>query len=450
MEVNGTPPDGGARTSGAGKGVAAAGERSAFLWGAGTSAHQVEGGNDRNDWWDWEQKPGTIAGGARSGEACLHRERYAEDLDLARGLGLNAYRFSVEWSRLEPEPGRYDDAVLTHYRAVADACRARGIAPMVTLHHFTNPRWFAALGGWEEHRNLPHFVRFARWIGAGLGDLVDYWITVNEPEVLGFYGYASGVWPPGVADRSRALVVIANLLEAHALASHALRDTDRWDADGDGRATVIGAAKHWVHLDPRRAWHPLDRLAASVQHRVFNVAVARALAGDPIDLSIPGARSVRRRVDALAGSSDFLGVNFYTRWMVTLFGKDPRSAKRGAPVNDLGWEIVPNGLERALEECRAFRLPMIVTESGIADADDRWRPDFIRRSLASLDRVRAGGADVGGYIHWSLMDNFEWADGYRGRFGLYAVDFERPRAPRRPRASAQVYAEEIARRRSHP
>ncbi len=446
MDVNGTPAAGVTQgaTDPATRGAA---HRSPFLWGVGTSAHQVEGGNDRNDWWDWEQRPGAIHGGDRSGAACRHYERYAEDLDLVRGLALNAYRFSVEWSRLEPEPGRYDDAALAHYRAVAEACRARGIAPMVTLHHFTIPRWFAAKGGWERRENLPHFIRFVRWVGAGLGDRVDHWITVNEPEVLGFYGYASGIWPPGVSDRSRALVVIANLLEAHALASHALRETDRVDADGDGRATIIGAAKHWVHLDPRRAWHPLDWLAASVQHRVFNVAVARALAGGPIELSIPGARTVRRRVDALAGSSDFLGVNFYTRWMVSLFGKDPRSARRGAPVNDLGWEIQPEGLGRALEACRAFELPMIVTESGIADAADRWRPDFIRRSLEAIDRARADGADVRGYYHWSLLDNFEWADGYQGRFGLYAVDFEDPMLPRRARPSAGVYAAEVARRR---
>src|SRR5262245_41875283 len=150
-----------------------------FRWGAGTSSHQVEGGNDRNDWWEWEGEPGKILDGSRSGRACLHWERYEEDLDLLKGLGLDAYRFSVEWSRLEPDFGCYDEAALAHYRAVAEACRARGIAPMVTLHHFTNPRWFAALGGWETHANLPHFVRFARRVGAALGDLVDDWVTIN-------------------------------------------------------------------------------------------------------------------------------------------------------------------------------------------------------------------------------------------------------------------------------
>jgi len=418
-----------------------------FLWGAGTSAHQVEGGNDQNDWWDWEMIPGKIRNGDRSGAACLHWDRYEEDLDLLRSLGLDAYRFSIEWSRIEPEPGRYDDGAIDHYRRVLLACRARDLTPMVTLHHFTNPRWFAALGGWEIDRNLPHFARFARLAGERYGDLVDLWITINEPEVLAFYGYDQGVWPPGVKDRSRALHVIGNLLEAHALASVALRETDRVDADGDGAAALIGVAKHWALLEPLRAWFPPDRITASIQHRVFDVAVARALRGDPIDLSILGARPVRRRVDALRGSSDFLGVNYYTRWKVSMFGKEPRRARPGAQVSDLGWEFYPEGLERALTECAAFGMPLVVTENGIADAADRLRPDFIRQSLAALDRARARGVDVRGYFHWSLLDNFEWNDGFQGKFGLCAVDFEKADLPRSPRASARVYAEEIARRR---
>ena len=422
------------------------GNATAFLWGVATSSHQIEGGNDRNDWWDWEQLPGKIRGGARSGSACRGWDRYEEDLDLIRTLGLNAYRFSLEWSRIEPEPGRFDDRAIAHYRAVLEGCRARAITPMVTLHHFTNPRWFAAQGGWEERANLRHFERFARLAGERYGDLVDLWITVNEPEVYGFYGYASGIWPPGVNDRSRALQVIANLLEAHAVAARALRETDRTDADGDGHATWIGAAKHWVLLDPKRPWWPLDRIAASANHAVFNVAVARALAGGPIDLRIPGARPALRDPDVMRGSSDFLGVNYYTRWMVTLFGKDPRTARAGAPVNDLGWENYPEGLERALEETARFGLPLVVTENGIADATDRFRPAFLERSLEALDRARQAGADVRGYFHWSLMDNFEWADGHEGRFGLYEVDFDNPAARRVKRASADRYADLVRHR----
>ena len=383
-----------------------------------------------------------------SGVACLGWERYEEDLDILRSLGLGAYRFSIEWSRIEPEPGRYDEKALDHYRGVLLGCRDRGITPMVTLHHFTNPRWFSALGGWERIGNLQYFVRFARLAGERYGDLVDLWITINEPEVLSLHGYDDGVWPPGVKDRSRALEVIANLLEAHALASAALREADRADADGDGAAALIGVAKHWVLLEPLRPWMPLEHISAAIQHRVFNVAVARALCGDPIDLSIPGARPVRRRVDALRGSSDFLGVNYYTRWMVSIIGKEPRRARPGAVVSDLGWEFYPEGLERALVSCASFGLPLYVTENGIADAADRLRPAFIRESLAALDRARARGADVKGYFHWSLLDNFEWDDGFHGRFGLCAVDFEKQDRPRTPRQSARVFAEEIERRRS--
>ncbi|HXL14710.1 MAG TPA: family 1 glycosylhydrolase, partial [Methylomirabilota bacterium] len=368
--------------------------------------------------------------------------------DILRSLGLDAYRLSVEWSRIEPEAGRYDETALDHYRRVLLACRSRGITPMVTLHHFTNPRWFSALGGWERIGNVPHFVRFARLAGERYGDLVDLWTTINEPEVLAFHGYDEGIWPPGVKDRSRALEVIANLLEAHGLASAALRETDRVDADGDGAAALIGVAKHWALLQPLRPWMPLEHLSAAIQHRVFNVAVARALCGDPIDLSIPGARPVHRRVDALRGSSDFLGVNYYTRWMVSISGKDSRRARPGAPVSDLGWEFYPEGLERALTSCASFGLPLYITENGIADGVDRLRPAFIRQSLAALDRARARGADVRGYFHWSLLDNFEWDDGFHGRFGLCAVDFEKADRPRTPRPSARIYAEEIEHRRS--
>lgn len=428
--------------------VSASPKPARFLWGAGTSAHQIEGGNDKNDWWEWERRPGAIRGGDRSGAACLSWERYEEDLDLLRSMSLDAYRFSIEWSRIEPEPGRYDERALDHYRKVLLACRARGITPMVTLHHFTNPRWFAALGGWEEPANLPYFARYARLAGERYGDLVDLWTTINEPEVLGFHGYDEGTWPPGVKDRSRALVVIANLLEAHALASAALREADRVDADGDGAPARIGVAKHWVILEPLRSWNPLEHLSAGIQNGVFNVAVARALSGGPIDLTIPGARPVRRHVDSLRGSSDFLGVNYYTRWMVSLSGTEPRVAKPGAAVNDLGWEVYPEGLERALVSCSEFGLPLYVTENGIADAEDRLRPSFIRESLAAMDRACRRGADVRGYFHWSLLDNFEWEDGFRGRFGLCAVDFEKADVPRAPRQSARVFSEEVTRRRT--
>jgi beta-glucosidase len=417
-----------------------------FLWGVATSAYQIEGGITGNDWLAWEAQSGRIQEGARAGEACLSWERWEEDLDLVRGLGLNAYRLSVEWSRIEPERGRYDEAALRRYGAMLDGCRARGIEPVLTLHHFTNPAWFASAGGWEERANLDSFRRFARLAAERFGDRVDLWITLNEPEVYGFYAYDSGIFPPGIRDRSRALAVIANMIEAHGLAAREIHEADRADADGDGRAALVGAAKHWTLLEPRRPWSPLDRLASRWQHLVFNEAVVRALAGGAIDFRIPGARPVRREVEALAGSSDFLGVNYYTRWQVGALDRKTLTARPGAPVSDLGWEIYPEGLETVLRAMARFGLPLLVTENGIADAADRWRPEFIRASLDALDRARSSGADVRGYLHWSLFDNFEWADGYAGRFGLYRADFQNPRGPRIERPSARVYAAEVARR----
>jgi beta-glucosidase len=415
-----------------------------FLWGVATSAYQIEGGNSGNDWNDWERVPGKVRGGVCSGEACGSWERWERDLERIQALGLNAYRLSLEWSRVEPEEGRFDEAALAHYRAILTGCRTRGITPVLTLHHFTNPRWFLARGGWEERANLASFERYARVAGERFGDLVDLWITINEPEVYGFYAYDAGIFPPGIRDRARALRVIANLLEAHGLASQALRAADRVDADGDGHAVLAGAAKHWVLLEPRNQWSALDRITAVAQHRVVNVAVARALAGGPIDLWIPGVPAVKRRVDALEGASDFLGVNYYTRWQVGIDGSEPMTARPTAMKSDLGWEILPEGLEVALRACARFGVPLMVTENGIADAADRWRPDFIRASLAALDRARAAGVDVRGYFHWSLMDNFEWQEAYEGKFGLYALDTAGGTGER---LSARVYAEEVARMR---
>ncbi|HET9251917.1 MAG TPA: glycoside hydrolase family 1 protein [Candidatus Eisenbacteria bacterium] len=421
-----------------------------FLWGVATSAYQIEGGIEGNDWPAWEAVPRRIKDGARAGAACLSWERWEEDLDLICGLGLNAYRFSIEWSRIEPTPGRYDEDAIRRYGAMLDGCRARSIEPVLTLHHFTNPAWFASAGGWEERQNLDAFRRFARLAAERFGDRVDLWITLNEPEVYGFYAYDSGIFPPGVRDRARALVVIANMIEAHGLAAQEIRDADRIDADGDGKPALLGAAKHWTLLEPRRPWSPLDRLASHWQHLVFNEAVVRALAGGPIDFRLPGLPAVRRTVDALRGSSDFIGVNYYTRWQVSALGNEPLTARPGAPVSDLGWEIHPDGLETVLLRMARFGLPLLVTENGIADAEDRWRPEFLRASLAALDRARRLGVDVRGYFHWSLFDNFEWADGHSGRFGLYRTDFENPRDARIERPSARVYASEVARRSEAP
>jgi len=263
---------------------------------------------------------------------------------------------------------------------------------------------------------------------------------VNEPEVYAFRGWSEGIWPPAKRDESAALEVMANLLEAHGRAYHILHDEDRHDADGDGHAAHVGFAKHHPQLEGDRWWFPLDGLRAHFENAVFNDAVLAAPITGDIELSIPGARPVRRHVVELRRSLDYVGLNYYTRWKVRMWAPEAHVTRRGAPATDLNWEIYPQGFERAVLRVARLGLPIIVTENGFADEHDAFRPRALAQYLIHLGRAIERGAKVLGYYHWSLLDNFEWADGYRGKFGLYRVDFADPALPRRRTRAAEVYA----------
>ena len=411
-----------------------------FWWGTATSAHQVEGGNRLNDWWRFEHQPGSTRDGHMSGDACRHYELFDQDFALAAADGHNVHRLSLEWSRIEPEHGRISSEAVAHYHEVFASLRRHGLTPIVTLHHFTNPLWIADRGGWEARETVDRFCDFVRFCAREYGGEVDWWCTVNEPEVFAFRGWSEGLWPPRKRDNSAALVVIAHQLEAHGRAYRILHEEDRRDADGDGRPAVVGFAKHCPQLEADRPWHPLDTLRARLEDAVFNEAVLRAPMTGEIRLSIPGARTVRRHVPELEESLDYIGLNYYTRWKVRATGAKPHVAAHGAPVTDIDWEIYPRGLEYAAVRVGGLGRPVLVTEHGFADAADAFRPRALVESLLHLGRAIDRGADLIGYLHWSLMDNFEWADGYAARFGLYGVDFERPERPRQPRRSAELYA----------
>jgi len=411
-----------------------------FLWGAATSAHQVEGGNTANDWWRFEQQKGAIRGERSSGDACRHWELFEEDFARAGADGHNAHRLSFEWNRLEPARGQFDPGAVAHYHDVLASLKRHRLTPIVTLHHFTNPLWVADAGGWEVRDTVDRFESFVRFCAKEYGSEVDWWCTVNEPEVYAFRGWSEGVWPPAVHDESRALSVIANLLEAHGIAYRVLKSEDRADADGDGTAANVGFAKHYTQLEPMRGWNPLDRLQAYFENRVFIEAVERAPVDGTIDLAIPGARRVRRALPELKGALDWYGLNYYTRWMVRSLSPRHHVARPGAPRTDLDWELWPEGFERALVHAGSYGRPVLVTENGFADEKDTLRPQAIVAFVEAMHRAIAGGVRVLGYLHWSLLDNFEWAEGFHGRFGLYAVDFERDERTRTRRASAEVYA----------
>ncbi len=377
-----------------------AGAPRGFLLGAATSAHQIEGGT-QNDWTDWERgrysdgRP-HIADGATTARAADSWNRWPADVEALKTLGANVYRLGVEWSRLEPTPGAWDQAAAGRYRAMFGALRAAGIAPMVTLHHFTLPPWLAARGGWEWAGAPAAFAAFVGRAGAAFGDLVDLWCTINEPNVYVAKSYLSAEWPPGVADPRRAVTVMRALIIGHALATAELRRTDRADADGDGRATMIGIAQNLRVFDPASR-HPVDALVAGAAASFYNDSFIDAVATGRIHISIPTVASVDERYPAARGTFDYLGVNYYTRERVighlgrtNAYRRAPIDSRR--PQSDMGWEIYPEGLTRLLLHYAAYEWPMIVTENGVADARGDRRPDFLRAHIYALDRARQDGA----------------------------------------------------------
>lgn len=375
-----------------------------FRFGTATSAHQIEGGQD-NDWSAWEQL-GRIKHGEQSGLSCDGWNRWSEDLKLARALKTNAYRFSVEWSRIEPRPGEWNLAALERYRRMVDTMEQLGLEPWLTLHHFTNPQWFSRSGGWLREDAGATFARYAEQVARVFPD-VSHWCTINEPEVLTELGYLAGYWPPEKKSLRAALRVRKNLLLAHQRAADVLHRTIP-------RANV-GLANNLVLFEPRRPWSPLDRLAATLSDRWHN----------------------RWFLDHAQGTIDFVGLNYYTRTRVGAgFGQPGNfmqaSVPKGAPVSDMGWEIFPEGLGTMIDFAAQYHKPIYITENGVADADDSRRTQFIRDHLAVLLQKIQEGRDIRGYFHWSLMDNFEWREGFSPRFGLCAVDFKTQQRTLRP------------------
>jgi len=397
-----------------------------FLWGASTSSHQVEGGNRWNDWWELEQS-GRLP--HRSGEACRHYELYESDFDLARSLGHNAHRLSIDWSRIETKPGEWNEEALEHYAAVIAALRKRQIEPVVTLHHFTNPAWFAHRGGWLQDDSPDLFARYVDVVAARLAPNVRFWLTINEPTVFVKHAYVTCDWPPcGGRSWRHAVTALRNLCRAHAVAYDVLH---RYRTD-----SMVGIAHSAPYVTACNPQSPLDRLAARTRDFVLNDLVFR-LFGRP-------AHEVL----------DYIGINYYARQIVRwgstpfkamLFGSECKADHHESPrrFTSMGWEIHAPGLARVLKRLSRLGLPLIVTENGIATTDETARTQYLEDHLATLAQSVRDGVPVIGYLYWTLMDNYEWAKGFDAKFGLAAVDFTTQE--RRPRPAAQAFRELIDR-----
>jgi len=365
-----------------------------FYWGTATAAHQIEGGNTNSDWWRYEHQADTLCQ-TSSGDACDSWHRYEDDLDIVQSLGLNAYRFSVEWARVEPAPGEFSRAALDHYRRVIEACHRRGLVPVVTLHHFTLPQWVADAGSFEAPDVASWLGRYAERVGEALGDGIGLACTINEPNIVAMMGYLYGVFPPNARGWDRFCSVNDTMRAAHREMRDALRA-------GPG-SFPIGLTLSMTEYHAVNGGE--ERLATLIEQ--MEDGYLRAVRDD-----------------------DFIGVQCYSK---TQIGPKGRVDEEGVELTDMGYPYWPQVVEHTVRRAAEIaNVPIIVTENGISTQHDERRRDYIEEALVSLHRTIADGIDVRGYFQWSLLDNFEWVLGYSQRFGIVDVDlatFERTVKP---------------------
>ena len=401
-----------------------------FLWGVSTSAHQVEGGN-HNQWTVWElENARSLATSAPyhfddldvwekvkrsakspnnyvSGKAAGHYDLYEADFDLAKSMGLNVWRFSIEWSRIQPTPEAWDASAIGHYREYIAQLKKRGLEPIVTLFHFTLPVWFTEMGGFEKRSNVRYFVDFADRLVNELGSHIRIVITINEPDVYVLNSYKHGLWPPAVSDTRLAWKVLNNLAHAHNQVAKLLH---------------AKAGKYKVSVAKNSAFY---------------------YPGDDAKLSVRSSMTMQYLSDDLflrkvIKNCDFIGVNYYLSNRV--YGYRVHNPEYA--TSDIGWAMEPQNLEFVLERLNdKYHTPLLVTENGLAAASDKYRTWWIRQSILALHRSIRRGIPVFGYLHWSLLDNFEWEKGFWPKFGLFEVD--RRSQERRARPSAKFYAKVV-------
>lgn len=414
-----------------------------FKWGCATAAHQVEGNNTNNDWWAWEHVDGRIRGNQKSGLACnWWGDGFERDMEYAVQMHNNAHRLSIEWSRIEPKEGQWDSAAIDRYRAMLTLMRERGIEPMVTLHHFSNPLWVSERGGWETPDTVPLFERYVTKAVEALKDLCDLWVTINEPNGYAVGGYlqdidptseatAQNAMPPGQDGLGLALNVVDNLMLGHAAAYHAIHRVQE--------NARVGVAHHMRLFEPYRSNSLLDRWVAGNRDRIFNQII--------LDAMLRGRLRFVKRVRSLRNTADFIGLNYYTREFTKFARHSLLEAalghsviRPGAEMSDRNYgELYPLGLFRLLKRLARTGKPIYITENGLPDADDDQRPRFLITHLRAMWRAINENVPVMGYYHWTLTDNFEWAEGWNLRFGL--VELNPQTQERKLRHSGELYGE---------
>lgn len=401
-----------------------------FKWGSATSAHQIEGDN-HNDWSEWEKSPERLAqlkkegrepGDFISGAACGGYDRYNSDLDIAKDLGQNIYRFSIEWSRIEPEEGKFDFNAIQHYKDVVKATRDRGMEPMITLWHFTSPVWFAKDGGWADKRAPERFIRFIKVVVDNfLDQKVGYWLTFNEATtVYASFSYMKGLWPPQEKSLFRFFLVRRNILRAHTLTYQYIKK-------------AFGGQGKWTETGPRHTSH---NVMVGFAESLVYVPHTKGKFGSWLRRRYKNFRNFYF-LNKSAPYCDFIGLNYYHMDRRPHFAQKDEVIPPQDVNQEMGWELYPPGIYGCLMDLKKYRKPVFITENGIADGPDTKRAQFIKDHLYWVWKAIQDGADVRGYLYWSLLDNFEWSRGFSPRFGLVEVDYKS--LERRLRPSAREY-----------
>jgi len=385
-----------------------------FLWGVATSAHQVER-CDNNDWAQAAAQ-GKVA---PAGNACEHEKRWKEDIQLIKNLGANTYRFSCEWSKVMPKEGTFDEKVLKHYEDVCKELVRQGLKPCITLYHYTQPIWFAEKGGFEKEKNIKHFVQFSQKLFQRLGKYVHLWFTFNAPSGVAYKSHLKASTPPYKKDMQLAVEVLKNVLESHVQVYQAAKKINK--------DYKVGILKNIYQLDPYNPFNPLDRLGSYMGNMLANTCIYNFFRTGEFKVWIPKKVYVYHKNEAAKKSNDFIGLNYYSHGMMKNFKVVCPS---GIKVGKENHTIYAEGLYRAIKELhQQFNLPIFITENGyggcknLSDKENcERRKLFLNRYWYAMAKAIEDGYPVHGYIHWSLMDNYEWGTHHK-RYGLYHVDF---------------------------
>lgn len=388
-----------------------------FYFGSALSAHQSEGNNFSSDWWEFENTILKDMGLEKSGKASNHWELFEEDFKIARELGHNAHRFSIEWAKVEPSQGQINYDVLEHYKKVLDSLLENNITPFITLFHFTLPKWFADIGGFEKKGNIRHFLNYCKLIGSTFRDEMKYIITMNEPNIYAYHGYLVKKWPPQQRSYFKYSRIVSNLVLSHKLAYE--------DLKGINPEFKIGIAKNNQVFRPDRKFNLLDHILSITFNKKWN----------------------HEFLDRIKHHQDFIGLNYYFyRCVRADFKFVDTFCQISYPTSrktDMNWEVYPKGLYILSKDLhKRYKKPIIITENGVADHSDKLREDVIKESLYWLFKAREEKADIFGYLHWALIDNYEWDSGFTPRFGLIKVDYD-DNFNRTIRPSALTYREQI-------